>query len=146
MGWIDLQGATLAKMKERGGLWVVERVPSAGSARTTRWIATAEPKSNVPKLISQWAESGGVGDLPRGVQERLRAFDDAMRHAENLILIVHDAHLLRGETLDKMRLFAELGAAVVLEGDVSRIHVATENFPGFYQRAAYAVKVDRVFG
>ena len=96
-------------------------------------------------LVSQWAQSGRLGKLPRTMEMRMRYFEAAMRHQGELMLIVRDAHNLRGFTLDKMRLFVKRGRVIVLEGDVARISVATDDYPGFWQRASYVVHVTRLF-
>ncbi|ASM76396.1 hypothetical protein VITFI_CDS0617 [Vitreoscilla filiformis] len=50
--------------------------------------------------------------------------------------------------LNSLRLLTEWkGAriAVLLEGDVSAIDMATRDFPSFYQRATYCVEVQKLF-
>lgn len=145
MSWVDAQGATLSKLQERGGIWVVETLPEAGASPITQWVAKAKPKASVLQLMAQWAKSGRIGELPHPLQARQAYFERAMRDANGLVLTVRDAHNLRGNVLDKMRLFAEKRATVVLQGDVARIRVAGDEYKGFYQRATYVVQVDRLF-
>lgn len=63
-------------------------------------------------------------------------------------LVVHDAHTLKGSTLNNMRLLPELkgcNVVVVLQGDVSAIDMATRSFPSFYQRARYCIGTEKDF-
>ena len=91
MSWIDSRGATLSELHKRGGLWVVEKLPDTGREKVECWTATAKPKEKVQGLVSQWAQSGRLGKLPRTMEMRMRYFEAAMRHQGELMLIVRDA-------------------------------------------------------
>lgn len=146
--WINARGATLDKIIDtaRGRIWVIERMPPRVGKIIEVWEAWAEVGDRPLDVMAKWAASAGLPPLPRTAQARQRLFDDVLQSTSSpLMLVVHDAHLLKGHLLDKMRLFAEKADAVLLVGDISLIEVATRKYPGFFQRAAYCVDVTDVF-
>jgi len=142
--WINARGATLAKMAEHGGLWVVDSLPPPGTLRGEVWEATAGPRDTVYHLMRKWADNC-IADLPRASYSRTHVFMESLKRRLPVALVVHDAGQLRGAVLDKMRLLAEAGALVVLVGDVCQIDLSTRGYPGFFQRASYCVQVNGFF-
>lgn len=146
--WINARGATFDKFIDtaRGGIWVMERMPPRPGKRTELWEAWAEAGDKPIDVMRKWMESAGLPPLPRTTQARQQAFAEALQSTPSpVILVVHDAHLLKGHMLDKMRLFAEEADALLLVGDIALIDVATRTHPGFFQRAAYCLDVSDVF-
>lgn len=143
--WINSRGATLVKCFEQGKLWVVDCLPIVGKGSIDVWEADAEQGDIMYHLFGKWAQNH-IYELPRAAYARETKFMETLQEIHMpLTLVVHDAHLLRGNVLDAMRLFAEFGVMVVLVGDVSKINVLTNNYPGFYQRASYCVAVTDLF-
>ena len=143
--WIDDQGATLERFYEKKGLWVCERLPPQLTKVIDKWEIEAEPGDTVLSLLRKWLAGCHIMPMPRGSQKLQAKFFVILHDAGRVALIVREAHVLKGNVIDRMRLLAEAGALVVLQGDVSSIDMATRKFPSFYQRASYCVEVTRLF-
>ena len=142
--WIDSQGATLETMAEHNLLWVTEQRPPDGKSGRMVFVVEADEKDRMVDLMKKWL--GGTGsEIPRSHFEIERQFMSMLSGWNNTALIVENAHVLRGAVLEKFRLFSEKRILVVLVGDVSRISVAMDDFPGFFQRASYCIKAARIF-
>lgn len=143
--WINSDGATLNGFIPHGRLWVVDELPITGKGAIEIWQAQASQGDTMYRLFGKWAE-GHIYELPRPAYGREEKFMEYMQGTPGqMALVVHDAHLVRANVLDKMRLLADAGVLVVLVGDVSKISVLTDNFPGFSQRAMYCVAVANLF-
>lgn len=143
MSWVDSKGVTIRKMVESNRLWVAEKLPNDEGKGFAYWKATAEKKDTFYTLIAKWTD-GVLDKLPRSTQSRERSFVELLEHNPNSIIVIEDAHLLKPMVLKSMRLLSERGAPVILVGDVARIMVATEEYPEFYQRADYLIKVSQL--
>lgn len=143
--WINSHGATLIKFFAQGKLWVVDHLPIAGKGSIDVWEANAEQGDTMYRLFGKWSKSH-IYELPRISYARETKFMETLQEMHTpLALVVNNAHLLRGNVLDKMRIFAEFNVMIVLVGDVSKINVLTNDFSGFYQRASYCVAVAELF-
>lgn len=142
--WLNSEGATLEKLREHGNLWVFDQLPPKGTKRTEIWEVTAMPGDKVITLITKYLESIHYA-VPRTTQQRLQMFFDAASYNESLVIVVRDAHVLRGNVIGALRQLAEKGLLVVLVGDPALIDVATRPYPDFYQRALYCVKTANLF-
>lgn len=144
--WIDDRGATLEKLRQHGRLWVCERLPCRLDKTLQRFDILADSSDDTSTLMHKWWWLFGPGPV---ADDQLQAqFHAVLARMGPVALVVHDAHTLKGSTLDKMRLLPELkgcDVVVVLQGDVSAIDMATRSCPSFYQRAAYCIEVERGF-
>lgn len=140
MQWVSSEGATIEKMLAIGNLWVVETLPPMGMRRQ-RWEATAEETDTSDKLMRRWANV----PLPRSSEARCRHFNEMVAPYGSSVLIIHDAHILKGKVLANMRLFAEKTAPVILVGDALTIGAKTLNELSFMQRASFCITPTRLF-
>ena len=144
--WICSRGATLSKFAEHGKLWVADQLPVSGISRFDVWQVTAAPGDTLSKLITKWLKDATPNNVPHARYSRETVFMDMVRTAPGrLVLVVDDAHHLKGHVIEPLRLLAEEGALVVLVGDPARIEVATQSCPGFNQRALYCVRTETLF-
>jgi hypothetical protein len=150
--WIDDHGAQIRNLHEHGKLWVFERLPYISCSSdngATIFQTTATVGDGVANLVRRWWLSLELGPPAPEDQYLFAQFHAVLRKVpQPVALIVRDAHLLSGGALNSLRLLTEWNGAriaVLLEGDVSAIDMATRKFPSFYQRAAYCVEVNKVF-
>lgn len=144
MQWISDEGATISKLLKHGSLWVMQKLPPVGSPKRQVWEAEAEDGDTADKLIRRWAGTS----LPRNGEARERRFVEMLNASGPSVLVLHNAHLLRGDRLAHMRLFSEGFAPVILVGDVLEIGskiITQKNATGFMQRAIFCITPTRLF-
>jgi hypothetical protein len=135
--WVNSEGATIEKMLDQGRLWVVDKLPPMGLRRNI-FEAEAEEKDTAYKLIARWAGSA----LPRNSADRERQFEELVKASGPSVLVLHNAHLLRGDRLIRMRLFSENFAPVILVGDALTIGakiINQKNAAEFMMRASFCI-------
>lgn len=146
--WLSSSGASLATLHEHGRLWVFDRLPYRGANELPVLTAVAREGDTSTDIARGWWHTFDLGPAADGelLYQQLRA---TLRRWERVVLVVQDAHLLKGPSLNSLRLpteWKETQATVVLVGNVSAIDMATREFPSFYQRAKYCIEVQSVFG
>lgn len=144
MQWISDEGATIAQLMGHGRLWVVQTLPPLGLPKCNVWEADAEEGDTADKLIRRWT---GMA-LPRNGEARERRFIEIMSGSGPSVLVLHDAHLLSGSLLIRMRLFSECFAPVILVGDAliigSKI-INRKNADEFMMRASFCITPAKLF-
>ena len=136
--WVSNERATIAKLVEHGRLWIVDKLPPLGLTKHDVWEISAEEGDTLNKLIRRWANT----PLPHGNEASEKRFADIIKASGSLVLVLQDAHLLKGEQLMGMRLFSENYAPVILVGDVLTIGakvIDNKNAAEFMQEARFCI-------
>ncbi len=136
--WVSNERATIAKLAEHGQLWIVNKLPPLGLPPYNVWEISVQEGDTLNKLIRRWANT----TLPPGNEASEQRFADMIKASDNLALVLQDAHLLQGEQLQGIRLFAEHYAPVILVGDVLTIGakvIDTKNATEFMQEAKFCI-------
>lgn len=141
--WIDENGATLNAMAEHGLLWVVEKIPT-GLPKMAIWELAAREGDRVADLITRWLEAMHI-PVPQSHSARESELMKSLQYQRDVVLVIENADLLRGNVLNGLRLLTEKSVLLVLVGDVAQIYVSTKSVPSFYQRAIYCVPVTKLF-
>lgn len=145
--WLSSSGASLATLHEHGRLWVFDRLPARGANELPVLVATARKGDASIDMVRGWWHSLELGPAADGELLFLQ-LKATLQRWERVVLVVQNAHLLEGRSLEKLRLpteWKETQATVVLVGNVSAIDMATREFPSFYQRALYCIEVQSAF-
>ncbi len=136
--WVSNERATIAKLVEHGRLWIVDKLPPLGLPKHNVWETYAEEGDTLNKLIRRWANT----PLPHGSEASEQRFADMLKAAGSPVLVLHDAHLLKGEQLMGVSLFSENYAPVILVGDVLTIGakvIDNKNAAEFMQEARFCI-------
>lgn len=136
--WVSNERATIAKLVEHGRLWIVDKLPTLGVPKHDVWEISAEEGDTLNKLIRRWANT----PLPHGNEASEQRFTEMIKASGSLVLVLQDAHLLKGEQLMGMRFFSENYAPVILVGDVLTIGakiIHNKNAAEFMQEARFCI-------
>jgi hypothetical protein len=136
--WVSNERATIAKLVEHGRLWIVDKLPPLGLPKHDVSEISAEEGDTLNKLIRRWANT----TLTHGNEASEKRFTDIIKASGSLVLVLQDAHLLKGEQFTGMRLFSENFAPVILVGDVLTIGakvIDNKNAAEFMQEARFCI-------
>ena len=142
--WVSNERATIDKLVEHGRLWVVDQLPPLGLPKYDIWEIFAKVGDTRNKLIRRWAKT----PLPHGNEASEQQFIEMLKASSNLVLVLHDADLLKGSQLADISLFSENYAPVILVGDVLTIGakvIDNKNVAQFMRQARFCITPTMLF-